>query len=203
MGGIVPRGGQSWRQGMPFEMSAIYSGFATASPAMTIRRMTGVALYSPYKNFPEASLSRTDIPLKVGKGNDPKTGEARYVLSQGIHTVTLNLMAQAELASHLAGLSQYVRGVGKKGSGRRCERIVAQLMRTRTVIGVVIEPEGCDPQFPLQVVAAVAEMTKSIMFIRGTLLDFEDHVILAPDGTFDKAARIDSTAPPKPWWKFW
>lgn len=165
--------------------------------------MTGIALYSPFKNFPEASLSRTDIPLKVGKGNDPQTGEIRYVLSHGIYTVTLNLMAKAEIATHLAGLAEYVRAVCKRGSERRCEHIVAQIMRTRTVIGVVIEPAGSDPGFPLQLVAAVAEMTKSIMFIRGTLLDLQDRVILAPDGTSDKQARIDPLAPPKPWWKFW
>ena len=62
--------------------------------------MTGIAIYSPYKTFPEQLLKRTDIPLDV-RYERGENGAPRYIIKVRAVQITLNLMPESEIPDHL------------------------------------------------------------------------------------------------------
>lgn len=165
--------------------------------------MTGVALYSPYKEFPEQLWFRLQPPVKVRSADRPSPGVMKmYEVVHGIHTVSFSLMTPEAVAAHLQGFVGFIGQIYKGSPDRRGLEILEQLKKSKTVVGVTIRPEK-DPAGGLGLVSTVAELIKAVQFVNGTLLDYHDKVILAPDGKYDRHAMIDPLAGEKKWWKMW
>ena len=165
--------------------------------------MDGITIYSPYREFPEKIFESLppNISLKINRiAPDVLT---QYVMSGMGLTITLNLMKPEEVPKHLEGLAGFVTHIYRGNPNARGQQIIDQVRRFRTVVGVLFEPDNSEPTIPLKVSMLIAERAKGMIFVRGTFLDSEDRIILAPDGKFDRKAVINAMAPPKPWWKVW
>jgi len=162
-------------------------------------------LYSPHKRFPEDYLYRTDLPLDVKIDRQVKDPEiaCQYILTLSNFKITLNVMRESEMPNHLKGLAGYVIHLYNGKPDKRGQLIIQRILSTGMVLGGIIEPDADSSPQTLQLVYALAEMTKSMIFINGYLLDHLDRRILAPDLQYDRRAIIDPAAPSKPWWKFW
>jgi hypothetical protein len=169
-----------------------------------VHPMMGITLYSTYAKFPEDLLRKTDPPLAVKVGRDEVTGGAQYVLGLQKYTITLTRMQDGEIPKHLAGFAGFIRTIYGGSPDKRGTQIIQQLQRSKLILGVIIEPDGADINLPLQVVYTIAAMTKSTIFINGHLMDYNDNLILAPNGKFERKAMIDPIKPAgKPWYQFW
>src|SRR5579871_1364201 len=107
--------------------------------------------------------------------------------------VRVNVMPTHELAQHLQGFAGYVQQAIYQGQvPERGEQIIRAILRTRLVVGVVVEPDRDDQGRVQELIGRMCGGLHPIMFYGNALYDWIGRLLLAPNGSYDQDAEFDA-----------
>jgi hypothetical protein len=157
------------------------------------------ALYShTYEELPDAEMQRLGGQVRPSSGITERG--LTYTYTWPDLTILVNALPREEMPEHLKGFVGYIRHIYGENIPRRGEKIIAQILRTRLVVGIEIQP-GRDTEGRTEhLVGSMCGGLHPIMFHADALFDWMSRLLLAPNGHFDPAAEI---GPPRKWWQFW
>ena len=154
------------------------------------------AFYSPTRHTRlEQSLGDLlpDCRLTTSKNDDFQI--EKLTLEWPDLSVEINLMPPDQIAGHLAGFAGYVNNIYGGKLDQRGGRIVEFLLRVKTVIGMVVEPER-DRQGRVQkVITQLCAELHPIMFYWSSLFDHRGKALLRPDKSYDSESDLEYLDP--------
>ena len=143
--------------------------------------MTGnAAIYSslppPDSSFFESYPSAKNVRAALSADGPP----SRYSLEiNGVH-LTLNLMPQAEIQSHLNGFMGYISHLHHTAPSGHTQSLITRLKEIRTVIGVIVEPDYDEQEKAAELVWAVAEELDALVFAADSVFSFTGEPLVGP-----------------------